>query len=314
MNRLWAAFKENANIVALATTATLAAAATDVRPLLFGVALEALYLVIVPNSGWYRARLEERAEEGEDERRVQFKRRHLAQLSPVMQARWIRLENVRDSIAQKIDDDPQWFRPIVDKLDDLLEKWLEFGAREAEIRQSLEQAHAMLSDAQTAGASPVTQNQVVQIVARIRNGYAREIAQLDAQLSGETDFARQQLLKNRREVLQRRSDWAQRSSQMRDVLLQQLELLEDTFGLVQDQLRARAPERVLADLESVLWRTRGASEQLQELSALETTALEYNSDQSHQISSSDGIMSDALRAPKTRAIEDNAQDAGTLSG
>ncbi len=312
MNRFWAAFKENVNVVALATTATLAAATTDVRPLLLGVALEGLYLVLVPNSSWYRARLAERNEEGEHERRAVVKRLYLSQLSAVMQARWIRLENVRESVAAKIDDDPQWFRPIVDKLDDLLEKWLEFGAREQEIRSALEQAHAMLSDAQTAGAPPVTQNQIVPMVARIRNGYAREIAQLENQLAHEADFGRQQLLKNRREVLQRRSDWAERSSQMRDVLLQQLELLEDTFGLVQDQLRARAPERVLADLESVLWRTKTASEQLQELSALEASALEHNPHDDNKSSAGDGIMSDGERHHKARLSGGEAQEPTTL--
>ena len=295
MNNFWAAFKENVNIVALATTATLAAATTDVRPLLLGAALETLYLAVVPNSAWYRARLQERADEGEGERRAAMQRRYLAQLSPIMQARWIRIENVRDDVAQKIEDDPQWFRPIVEKLDLLLEKWLEFGAREQEIRSALEQTHATLSDNSTDGDAPATHNQVAQIVARIRNGYAREIAQLETQLAQESDFGRQQLLKNRREVLQRRSDWAQRSSQMREVLLQQLELLEDTFGLVQDQLRARAPERVLADLESVLWRTQSATQQLQELSALEPEALEHNAA---------GVMTDTHREAKRRENED----------
>ena len=295
MNRFWAAFKENVNIVALATTATLAAATTNLWPLLVGAGLEVLYLAVVPNSAWYRARLQERADEGEHQRRAEWKRRYLAQLSPVMQARWIRIENVRDGVAQKIEDDPQWFRPIVEKLDLLLEKWLEFGAREQEIRAALEQTHATLADKATEGDAPATQNQVARIVERIRNGYMREIALLDAQLQKETDFGRQQVLKNRREVLQRRSDWAARSEQMRDVLLQQLELLEDTFGLVQDQLRARAPERVLADLESVLWRTQNATQQLQELSALEPEALEHNPE---------GVMSDAHRQEQRRGNED----------
>ena len=295
MNRYWAAFKENVNLVVFSTALLISAATTDVRPLLFGAALETLYLAFVPNSNWYRARLQERVDEGENARRETMQRRYLAQLSPIMQARWIRLKNARDAVAQKIADDPQWFRPIVEKLDALLEKWLEFGAREQEIRQSLEQAHAMLSDSATEGTAPATNNQIAQIVARIRNGYAREIEQVEAVLAGENDFGRQQILQNRREVLQRRSAWANRSAEMREVLAQQLELLDDTLGLVQDQLRARAPERVLADLKSVWQRTQNATEQLQELSALEAEALSRNPVGE---SLNEGVIPDAHRGEK----------------
>ena len=49
----------------------------------------------------------------------------------------------------------------------------------------------------------------------------------------------------------------------------QLRLLEDTFGLINDELRARSPEQVLADIEDVVWQTNSMTTLLEEVAPFE---------------------------------------------
>ena len=49
----------------------------------------------------------------------------------------------------------------------------------------------------------------------------------------------------------------------------QLELLEDTFGLISDEIRARPPEQVLADIEDVVSQTNTMTQVLEEMAPYE---------------------------------------------
>jgi hypothetical protein len=49
----------------------------------------------------------------------------------------------------------------------------------------------------------------------------------------------------------------------------QLELLEDSFGLINDQMRARTPEQVLGDVEEMVSRTDAMTQLLDEFGNLE---------------------------------------------
>jgi hypothetical protein len=49
--------------------------------------------------------------------------------------------------------------------------------------------------------------------------------------------------------------------------------MEDTFGLINDEIRARSPEQVLADIEDVVNQTDNLTETLQEVSPFDQMAV-----------------------------------------
>jgi hypothetical protein len=259
------ALKESFNVVGLVTAAALSAATLNPVPLLAGLAAEAVYLGLVPRSKWYQARLAARREAASLEAREAAKREVLPQLRARQQARWVRLEGLREQIAAQGQGDPEWFAPIVARLDFLLEKWLRFAERESLFAANLEEAFQQARLAP--GAVADTEEQMA---ARVRESYENEMAEVSARAEREASFETRTLLEKRVRVLQRRRDWAARLSQMQNSLRHQLELIEDTFGLVNDQVRARAPENVLADLETLVWQINATAQQLEEFSALES--------------------------------------------
>jgi hypothetical protein len=142
-NRYLEAFKESFNVVGLAGAAALSAALLNPLPLLVGLVAEAAYLVFVPDSRWYESRLDARFDADIKARRDRLKREVLPQLRPVWQARFVKLENAHAAIAARAAQDEKWqqeksFRDVLRKLDFLLEKFLQFGAKEAQFRQYLE--------------------------------------------------------------------------------------------------------------------------------------------------------------------------------
>jgi hypothetical protein len=261
-NRYLEAIKEGYNAVGLAGAVALSAALMNPIPLLIGLVAEAAYIAFVPDSKWYEARVAARYDGAVRERREQIKREVLPTLRPVLQARWVTLENLREAIAQQGQSDPKFFRQIGRKLDYLLEKWLQFAGRESHFNTYLQNA------AREAGLKP---NSNADPVAAIQASFEKEAAQLKARAEAEQSYGTRSLLESRGQVLERRREWVGRLAKLRSDLSHQLQLIEDTFALVQDQIRARAPEMVLADLENVIWQSNTTAELLNEFGTLENT-------------------------------------------
>jgi len=55
-----------------------------------------------------------------------------------------------------------------------------------------------------------------------------------------------------------------------------MELLEDSFGLINDQMRARSPEQVLADIEGVVYQTDSMTQLLEELAPYQQSTEEQS--------------------------------------
>lgn len=45
--------------------------------------------------------------------------------------------------------------------------------------------------------------------------------------------------------------------------------MEDTFGMINDEIRARSPEQVLADIEDVVFQTNAMTSALEEVAPFE---------------------------------------------
>jgi len=300
-NRYLEAFKESYNTVGLASVVALSAALLNPLPLLAGMVAEAVYLLFVPDSRWYEARLSRRYDAEVEQRRQKLKAQVLPTLRPEMQERFRRLEAMRQQIGAQPIEDAHWFREVLRKLDYLLEKFLLFATKEAEAREYLHsellsgrtdprsgqasfELPPMPSQARPAPhrndappsppakqASPpldASDRWTQQTVGEIQNRYQQEMRRIRALLA-QTPEDTQAVLAKRLDVLQRRHDYIEKSGNILMNLNHQLQLVEDTFGLINDELRARSPEQVLADVEEVVTQTDTMTQALEEIASFE---------------------------------------------
>jgi hypothetical protein len=191
------------------------------------------------------------------------------------------------------------------KLDFLLEKFLLFAAKEAEYRGYLRsilsdvrgtlippapellsppvypdrrqgkqrgrqfQDRQMIPDnreSSGAGDPAMTDDAVI---AEIEGSYQREIAKVKAQAEKEQDENTKAVLDTRLDILQRRSEFVGKVEKILTNLSNQLKLLEDTFGLINDEIRARSPEQILMDIEDVVTQANTMTDVLEELAPYE---------------------------------------------
>ena len=265
-NQYWEAFKEGSNLVGLTSLTALSAATLNPLPLLFGLVAEAVYLLFVPDSRWYDARLSRRNDAEIESRRQQLKAQTFTRLDAAMQARFTRLEEVRRQIELQAQDDQKWFREVLRKLDYLLEKFLLFAAKEAEFDQYLKTVWSQECKGIKNSGRPG------RIIEDVQASYDTEMAQIQTLQQGEQDANTRAILAKRIEVLQQRREGVGKIGRILTNLQYQLALLEDTFGLINDQIRARSPEQVLADIEGVVYQTDSMTQLLEELAPYEQAA------------------------------------------
>jgi hypothetical protein len=110
---------------------------------------------------------------------------------------------------------------------------------------------------------------VRETVAEAQKYYDHDLQELQTCLQNEKDTGTRAVLEKRIEVLKRRRDFVDRIGRILLNLNHQLELLEDTFGLISDEIRARPPEQVLADIEDVVSQTNTMTQVLEEMAPYE---------------------------------------------
>lgn len=108
-----------------------------------------------------------------------------------------------------------------------------------------------------------------QTVAEIQSHYQDDIDALRGLIENEGDANTRAVLEKRADVLEQRHEHVGKLGRILINPNHQLELLEDTFGLINDQIRARSPEQVLADIESVVWQTDSMTKLLDEIAPYE---------------------------------------------
>ena len=111
------------------------------------------------------------------------------------------------------------------------------------------------------------------MVTEVQASYKRDIEQAQALQAKETDLNTKAVLDKRIQVLEQRSEGVGKIGRILTNLQYQLALLEDTFGLINDQIRARSPEQVLADIEGVVDQTDSMTQLLEELAPYEQARL-----------------------------------------
>ena len=108
-------------------------------------------------------------------------------------------------------------------------------------------------------------------VARIQAQYDDALAKLRHGAQNESDPNTRAVLEKRVDVLARRREFIGKIGRIQTNLQHQLSLLEDTFGLISDEIRAQPPEQVLADINDVVSQTNTMTQLLEEFAPFENS-------------------------------------------
>ena len=291
VNRFSEALKEGANVVGLASAGSLSFAIGSPIPILVALAAEAAYLLFVPDTKWYGGRLAQREEIARRKRSQQFRAETLPQLQEDTQGRFAHLELVQGQIYAQAQTDQKWFGEMLRKLDFLLEKFLVFALKELHFRNYLvsiwEECQedrsrpagdpsrqrpsngARTHNFSSARVSGPPSEWVPKVVKDVQNSYNGDMENLTRLRDEETDLNTKAVLEKRIDVLKQRHEFVGKIGRILTNLNYQMELLEDTFGLINDQIRARSPEQVLSDIEGVVYQTESMTQLLDELAPFE---------------------------------------------
>jgi hypothetical protein len=301
-NRYGSAFREQLNVLGLATATAVSAALLNPLPLLAAAVAEVGYMLFVPDSKWYERRLARQYEAEMERQRQALKDRILPTLNTEMQTRYLRLEELRRQISAPTETD-EWFVEVLRKLDSLLEKFLIFAGKEVQfhsyLRSILAESRGVLPSVPSEEKNDSDRDQrrnrrvreaarppaaawngtpihdagwVQRTVEEAQSQYDRDIEEVRRTMEKETDENTKAVLEKRADVLLRRREFISKIGTILTNLYHQLKLLEDTFGLINDEIRARSPEQILADIEDVVWQTDNMVQVLEEVSSYEQMA------------------------------------------
>jgi len=296
--RLGEAFKEGPNLVALAGAVAIAAATLNPLPLIVAMVAEAAYLLFVPDSKWYERRLQARFDNEVEARRHNLK----VQVFPIVRAQikqeFGRLEQVRGQIEGQSRGEEPWFREALRKLDFLMEKYLQFAQKEAQFATYLAsvygEVYAQLPEQERRKMTPpillntvppkrrgrneegpndrdvinLTPEWVDEVTGSIGQFYDYELEQLAISIEAETVVPNKNLMEKRQQIISRRRDFIARVSQIMSNLGLQMRLMSDTFGLINDEMRARSPEQVLSDIDDVVLQATSLTEAIDEITPM----------------------------------------------
>lgn len=299
------AFKESFNTLGLASVAAASMALLTPIPLLIGIVAEAAYLLFVPDSKWYNDRLEAKYDNEVSQRRERLKAEILPTVTDEVRGRYGRLERLRGQMVTPTFQGKKVYRAVLRKLDYLLEKFLLFASKQVQFQQYLVQVLAEVmpmnpgpppvSDANDRSkknrAQPVMaratfdDDSIKTTVSKIQASYQAEIEKMQQQIGSQEYLHNQALLEKRVEILTRRSEYVARIGDILSNLQHQLDLMEDTFGLINDEIRARSPEQMLADIDDVVLQTDNLTEALQEVAPFDQAQVEDGADKLYNVQS-----------------------------
>jgi hypothetical protein len=274
------AFLEWPNLAALLLFIGTFAAAHFYIGLVAVLVVEGVYLAALPKSGWYAHVLAQRHEREASQRLEALKAKHLSSLAFEARSRFGHLEMLRKSIASQSEAGKSWYQEIVQKLDYLLEQFLLLGAKQAQFASYLDSIRkeagvlppsTAKSPGDPAARLIVDEEGLRTVVAGIKAGYQSAIDKIDSSLATERDPHNQALLEKRKEVVGRRSQYIDRIGDILSNIGQQLQLMEDTFGLVSDEVRARSPEQTIAEIDTLINQTDRLTDKLQAIAPFDTS-------------------------------------------
>jgi hypothetical protein len=293
VNRYAEAFKERYNAIGLIALAVASAILMNPLPLIAGAVLEGVYLAVVPRSEWYLKRLSSKFDAEIVRRRQKLRAQLFPKIRPELQSRFDHLEQARGTMAEQVPGEQKWFREVLRKLDYLLDKFLEFASKEGDfrvyLRSVLEETlrEKMANEVEAGGSKAFVKSRsaklrwageppsepadkwISAVVSEIQGHYDTESDELNRQRTADPeDLTTNAVLDKRVEIIRRRRDYVGQIGKITGNLNHQLELMEDTFGLISDEIRARSPEQILADIDEVIGKTDALTDILQDISPM----------------------------------------------
>ena len=284
------ALKEPIHIGGAVLAIALTAISKSPIPLVAGCALDGLYIGFIPKSNWYAERLALRYDKKVLERREKMKIEIGPTLPQGVMARFSRLESMRNQIGSQTFEGKKWFRDVLRKLDYLMEKFLLFASKQVQfqnyLKSVLEETASATVSSNPAGSGAVRPSVrraepngelddtwISQTVESIQKHYISEIESIEALASKDENPHNDAILDKRKDILNRRRQYVVQIGEILTNLTHQLRLMEDTFGLINDEIRVRSPEQLSADIEDVIFRTDSLTNALQKVSPFEQMAI-----------------------------------------
>ena len=272
------AFKDELNWIGsgLIIAAGFAAAMPALIPFVW-LAYEAAYMLFVPDSAWYDRRLSQKFDAEVVRRRQELRRRCFPLMLPQDRQRYEALERMRREIEAQQAGAGTVQREMLRKLDFLMERFLQFASKRAEyleyLRGLMKQELGIVPSRRGwwSGAReevpPAQQGDAM--LAHLLQHFEDETQRLQQEMQRERGRSGEAILRKNVQVLeQSRSNVAQIGDIFRNVT-QQLELVFDTFTLLNGQARTRPPEQMLTDVQDVVGSSEALTEALQEFAPLD---------------------------------------------
>jgi hypothetical protein len=285
-NRLVEAFQEGYNMIGLAGAASLSAITLSPIPILLGIVAETAYLLFVPDSKWYQTRLSSRFDSEVIERRQKLKAEVFPYVADSIKERFLRLEDIRQQVESHPLSGENWLREVCRKLDYLLEKFLLFARRQSEFLHYVEMVYDEVvldkkirpnrKDNNRDPMPELDDDKTRRRISSIQDNFDREMTKVEAEKASEEQDTTQAVLEKRHQVLSQRREYVGRIGRILTNLGHQMQLLEDSFGLINDQIRARPPEQVLAEIEGVVTQTDAMTNLLDEIATYDDMSRRFD--------------------------------------
>jgi hypothetical protein len=283
------AFKEGYNMIGLAGAASLSAITLSPIPILLGIVVETAYLLFVPDSKWYQTRLSSRFDSEVIERRQKLKAEVFPYVADSIKERFLRLEDIRQQVESHPLSGENWLREVCRKLDYLLEKFLLFARRQSEFLRYIETIYdeVVLDKKIRPGRKANDRSLIPELpepdedktrrrISSIQDNFDRAMTKIEEEKASEEQDTTQAVLEKRHQVLSQRREYVGRIGRILTNLGHQMQLLEDSFGLINDQIRARPPEQVLAEIEGVVTQTDAMTNLLDEIASYDDMSRRFD--------------------------------------
>lgn len=237
---------------------------------------EAAYMLVVPNTPWFQRRLRRKREAALAHHREALRSQVWQSLLPEDRRRFEALERVRGEIEQQAKASsmpPEMLR----QLDDLLQRFLEFGQKRAEyldyLRGLMKQKVGITASRQGwwGGTGPAADRgrPGEAMLERLLQHYAAEIEALQQALAQEPSAGSADVRRKNLQVLRQCHDNLAQIGTILHDLDQQMELVLNAFTLINSQARTRPPDQMLSEVNEVVGSAEALTEALAAFAPLE---------------------------------------------
>lgn len=281
------ALKDDANKIGLAALFA-GCAVSGTLPLFpfIAVPAQAAYLLFVPDSPWFQKRLARKAAAEAEARRQALRDTILPTLRPADQRRYEVLEQTRAEIAQQpVPSMGAWYAEVLAKLDFLLDQYLQFGARAMQYRRylvSLGQRQAQLfgqllklpgfgrDSGDPADQLEFARNVPAEaLIHAVVEFFDRQADRLARDMEREKDRELLDVMRKNAEVIRSNKTSVEQIGRLLRSIEHQLDLVANTFTLINTQIRTGSPERILADVEDVVTQSNALTQTMEEFDTLD---------------------------------------------